>query len=523
MKKVKKVTVYFKLFRFLLKLNRKSYFCILKKYFMKKSLLIFILSLNVIAFSQSPDANLDKYWNLRWRLKNYFMVVGPNYGEGYPAGMRNQLNDVLNVGDAPNYLATYMGILATEIKILKQKGLDYSETKRELYYALYALNRWDDCETHYPWGNFDSVAYANTCFPSDKMGNYVPNKANLNGSCLRMDTPNDFVQKNAKILNKDLEKNFPNKNLGDPRNINTMFDEGLNPQFDYNVEYGYQSLERYLNDDGTKYDRALDRVRNGSMLSQDHISSLLMGLALVAKSLDEAENYNGTAFQDGEINFAAEARNIALRIGTFMKDDNYNLRLPNGEQIENRWGGNAQPLAFGFSKSVKNIYGKKIKKMKKLRIPIWHWALVLSPKTNSSTAWIVLKLFTVNNQNGRLFFSKNAKKNQKLIKRLSTSKNWEAFYPLIHSYLQDTKYRTNNAVIQKDLDLMPASGNYCTTDSKPEMWATSHKYHDSQEENMKGGNPNFNAVYGGLEFMLLMNLYVIQNPEYVVNYKKGKK
>ncbi|MES2587595.1 MAG: hypothetical protein V4622_01365 [Bacteroidota bacterium] len=490
---------------------------------MKKLIFAAFLFVSFASLTQSSKENMEKYWNLRWRLKNYFMVVGPDYGEGYPAGVRNQYGDVFCVGDAPNYLATYMGVLATEIKLMKAKGLDCTETKRELYYALYALNRWDDCETQYPWGGFDSIAFANKTFPNEKIGIYIPNPKNLNGACLRQDAPNDFVQKHAESLNKNLDKNFPKKLPGDPTFVRYMYDSGLNPQFDYNVEYGYESLENFLSDGKIKYDQAIERIRHGSLLSQDHIASLLMGLSIVVKSLEESENYKELKFQDNEASFVLEAKNISERIIKYMKSCKYNLRLPNGEQIEDRWGGNAQLLAFPFAKAANKIEGKKIVKQKKLRIPIWHLALVMSPRTKSSTAWIVLKLFAVNNQSGRLFFSKNAKKNQKLMTRLSKTKNWEAFYPLIHAYLNDVSYKAKNEAIQKDLDLMPFSGNWSNETSKTNQWATSHKYHDSQEENTKGGNANFNGVYSGLEFMLTMNLYMLQNPEYVSDYLKPRK
>lgn len=55
---------------------------------MKKVILSLFLLINGISIAQNADFNMQKYWYLRWRLKNYFMVVGPNYGEGYPAGIQ---------------------------------------------------------------------------------------------------------------------------------------------------------------------------------------------------------------------------------------------------------------------------------------------------------------------------------------------------------------------------------------------------------------------------------------------------
>ena len=99
---------------------------------MKKLILSLFLLISVTSAAQDADFNMQKYWYLRWRLKNYFMVVGPNYGEGYPGGIRNKLNDVLNVGDASNYLGTYIGVLATEIKLLEKQGLEIEVLKSKL-------------------------------------------------------------------------------------------------------------------------------------------------------------------------------------------------------------------------------------------------------------------------------------------------------------------------------------------------------------------------------------------------------
>ena len=133
----------------------------------------FVVLANMI-YSQSANFNLKKYWYLKWRLTNYFMVTGPNYGEGMPFGIRNWQENTITAGDAPNYLATYIGVLATELKLLKQNGLDYNETKRQLYYALWALNRLDDCENRCLWGVFDEGTCSNQYYLSNLINNCIP-------------------------------------------------------------------------------------------------------------------------------------------------------------------------------------------------------------------------------------------------------------------------------------------------------------------------------------------------------------
>lgn len=514
---------------------------------MKKLILFLILFSSIKLSAQTPDFNLQKYWYLRWRLKNYFMVVGPNYGEGYPSGHRGFYVENLSSGDAPNYLATYMGVLATEIKILKERGMDYNETKRELYYALYALNRWDDCEEQYPWGGFDTEFYANQRYPSNLIGDYIPNPANLNGACLRQDSPHDFVEKHYEQLNKGLLENFTNSNLGDPIPLKNcpecgMYDEGLNKFFyqsDEINEYGWADLDHMIyevDDDGNidydkqKWTNALENIRSFSMLSQDHISSLYMGLALVTRSLDENESYGGLEFQDGESSFVKEARNITQRIRSYMRSTNYNLRLVNGAPISDDWGGNAFWLSYGFGTAAERIlddpsYDSSTSGGEESFKESYRFELGASSGGNSSTAWIVLKLFAVNNDNGRLFDETDTDENQASIYEYSFGNDWQAYYPLIHSYLHNTDCLTTLPKIELDLNLMDCSGHYFYKIEQgedieyilPSDWATSAKFHHNSSDNNGGGI--WQGQFTGLEYMLMMNLAVLKFPNYIYDYK----
>jgi hypothetical protein len=48
---------------------------------------LFIINYDLIA--QNAEFNHKKYWYLKWRLKNYFMVEGEGYGKILPMGIRN--------------------------------------------------------------------------------------------------------------------------------------------------------------------------------------------------------------------------------------------------------------------------------------------------------------------------------------------------------------------------------------------------------------------------------------------------
>lgn len=54
-----------------------------------KYLCFLIMFITLTTVAQDANFNLKKYWYLRWRLKNYFMVEGEGYGKTLPIGIRN--------------------------------------------------------------------------------------------------------------------------------------------------------------------------------------------------------------------------------------------------------------------------------------------------------------------------------------------------------------------------------------------------------------------------------------------------
>jgi hypothetical protein len=119
------------------------------------------LSLHVISFlvfcngvySQSPEVNLEKYWRYRHRFNSKFIISGTERGEGYPTSslkihyfpnfFSGQTNIGITGGDATAHNGFYIGMLATEWKLLHDQGLNTSETEPAWYYAIEAYNRFD--------------------------------------------------------------------------------------------------------------------------------------------------------------------------------------------------------------------------------------------------------------------------------------------------------------------------------------------------------------------------------------------
>lgn len=442
--------------------------------------------------SQTPEFNLKKYWYLRWRLKNYFMVVGEGPGKSIPAGIRekyfddtknggpNYYSTALDFGDAPNYLAHYIGVLATEYQLLSSNNQSTAKTVEELYYALKAIIRMDNCEGEYPW------SYTNI----------------LDGRCSRNSTPKTFVQDNYNSLNKNLEWFSPIiSNFGDLDSANKV------------------QIATSIGMNG--YPDKPDKDKEGGMMSQDHISSMLVAMALIKKFVPNGVGYNG-------LNLHQEAKNISNRFIDYMKGWGWYLRDPDGNQIPAKWGSIAGPYAYGFAKAAHFIDNSNntyyTNSIALASIPDWTYIAIAPHPLNSGSTWIYLNLAAVgdswnqlpSNACSGIPFGMNC--TQVHIWKHSMFYDWEAYYPLLHAVLHNMKCKTSNNKILADLDDMPCSGHWhLDANNKSNGWATSHKYHSIKHDN-DHGDVGFEGKYNALEYMLLFNLYCIYKPNYVNNY-----
>jgi hypothetical protein len=113
---------------------------------MKKTIIIYILLVsNLLCVGQNEEENLKKYWFYRTRLNQYFVKVGLNQGESLIASSRNTFNvKELNFSDQTMELGWYIGLLATEYKILADENQNTDNTLYELYCAYKAYERLDN-------------------------------------------------------------------------------------------------------------------------------------------------------------------------------------------------------------------------------------------------------------------------------------------------------------------------------------------------------------------------------------------
>lgn len=116
----------------------------------------FMFFLSLKAQSQAWSDNLMKYWCYRDRLE-YFVMPGNEAGQSMVADIRNQpwfgSQDNIGFGQQYTRMGFYLGMLATEYRLLKDNG-QYQELPAILYeieLALNALIRTDMHESGPPW------------------------------------------------------------------------------------------------------------------------------------------------------------------------------------------------------------------------------------------------------------------------------------------------------------------------------------------------------------------------------------
>jgi hypothetical protein len=174
-----------------------------------KILLFFILANCVNIKAQNAVNNMQKYVYYKQRFLNNFIAVGNGMGESLPLDIRrmNYQTTVNNnfpvhefgLSDASLRLGWYIAVLATEYKLLNVQGLDTYQTRKELYYALEAINRLDLNAESY----FNLAGDTNT--PNQAIS---PSSDDLNGFFIRDDMPDNFIDAaylNCTFLSKKSE------------------------------------------------------------------------------------------------------------------------------------------------------------------------------------------------------------------------------------------------------------------------------------------------------------------------------
>jgi len=120
---------------------------------MKKIILLLFTIFSLESVAQTYQENLEKYWYYRHRLKTEWMYNSEHYQQGdvcVPENIAIHEDCIggfdlsyLRTGDQTWLLGHYLGVLATEYKLLKDNGQDVSEVLRDIDFALGTLERLD--------------------------------------------------------------------------------------------------------------------------------------------------------------------------------------------------------------------------------------------------------------------------------------------------------------------------------------------------------------------------------------------
>lgn len=241
--------------------------------------IIIYFSIVLLLFNGSIDAQKItikehyKYWYYRHRLTEEFVITGmaPAYceasGLSIPAACAKHYHKtdpqltIYWLENSVQELGYYIGVLATELKLLYFYGQPYANTQQELYYAMKAYERLDrNCE-----GLF---------YPRINTG--CPGNGNLNGLFCRDDVPSDL-----------------------------LVEDGPNDQFRIKNDYtpGIYSVYKSRGYSTTNPGRP-----DGNYLpSMEELRGLLTGFALLKKALsgcpDAVRIYNGYDFVENAIDY----------------------------------------------------------------------------------------------------------------------------------------------------------------------------------------------------------------------------
>jgi len=289
-------------------------------------LLVSILLTTSISFAQTNEINLQKYWKLRNDLREDFTKIGSDPGESLPARSIRPLdcwdninNDGTNCGwfhygDGMIRHGYYLGLLATEYRLLKDAGEDVTGTLNELYFAIQAVNRLD----------FKA---------EDVLGdNYgVDFDPDLNGFYLREDIPENFVQ--ANWGNSRIEARCSDSPMYKTNNAAHLDDGSDDGQGYWALENSYQNVP-----------------------SLDQFSSLMLGFSLIHKLVDNVFVLPQGEPEPSGIYLITETSNIVDRMMYYIESRNWMMIDVNGWPVANQ-GGDCVIASYPLYEAAKRITG----------------------------------------------------------------------------------------------------------------------------------------------------------------------
>ncbi|GAB4278079.1 MAG: hypothetical protein Kow0068_01550 [Marinilabiliales bacterium] len=440
------------------------------------------MSLNT--YGQNDYMNLEKYWYYRNRLK-YFVQIGDNQGESCIACIRNKnCSNILRYGQHMTHLGYYIGVLATEAKLLLDNNR-YDEatlTLDELDHALNAYERLDMCESKPPWNSTSDI---------------------LDGFFEREDLYKDFILSHPKL----------NDTLTPQYDINYIKANQLNgtPAYVDSVNSAVYKFYHPPTPTAETPDPWLDWDGELSP-SQDEIISLLMGFAIVYKSLPNTNySYRARLYAKKLLNYA---RNYNEEFG----EKAWHLYRPDGIEIPPERGGSTRIYSYAFAKVYEFFdIGPWQSYM------YWDWfnnydvywkALWNTFQFTGNLGWnndcMVAQLAAVGNSFNQYGVNTTAQG----LYNITVLKNWQTFYILLWRFLHDENTLINiDNKISDQISSAPICGPYAYDDVHADSgWASTARFWQPLSNQNNGDKYNY-GNYNGTDFMLLYNLYrLVEKP-----------
>ncbi|TND10414.1 MAG: hypothetical protein FD123_56 [Bacteroidetes bacterium] len=454
-----------------------------------------------ISYAQAPQINLEKYWKYRERLKNA-VVPGNCMGCSLPASRGRDGASELAWDDETIELGYYIGMLATEYRLLQVNGQNTATAAKELYYALETFNRLDKMAEYY--------------WQREYSGNtgYVPHASDLNGFFIRDDVDTGFFHQ---VYNGNLVENHLNNSL-------VPAPDGKRAK---KASSGFsENIYEKLSDSGQQLGPTEE--------SLDQATQLLIGFALVAKYVPASDHYLGTFFSDGEISFAQEAKNCANRIVTWMQINNWNIINPvtghcawgvfweNSSPNCSDGGANVLGFSYGFAMANSQIqsgfnaaaatlyfgthYGAD--PVVAASVSAWNVFMTSPPPISPWEDFKVLTLAAIGNPWGST--STQATIRSRCEKEYVQGHSVMATHlPMLHAMLFGTPCLMPGSVYECMINSAPCDGNN----------AYNLNYEWSNAGGRVLGGPNGYVVYSselnGLDYLLYFNMYNLHAPAYL--------
>ena len=450
------------------------------------------------------NTNVSRYWNYRVRLREQFMTYGVADGDCIPVERivsyfpgSSESSRAGYWGDATIKLGWYIGILATEIFMLRNPSLyggfgdqtDLNNATKELYCSLIALERLDRFGEQRMWEvhpvSLNKLIGSEGYEWPDSPGFFVRDDVGAeSGRALGF----DFMQSD-RVMAFDL--NEPS--------------ESIRPAGQHNKE-----------------------------MSQDQVIHVLMGLSLVKRLVPGDIQYNGVGLKRYSQNQARKIMDWVSRGNEWLIKEPVTPKIQHFGPIPwfDPWhpadwddldvvqrGGDARPFSRGF------VYADRFINDRTLPEPllfdqVWHFLQSSAPafqpiaQLNNSPAdnlHMIMNLAAVGDGWG-------ATTNHSL--RQLASYEGFTLYPILNYVLH---YSPGNLHpdLSRDarhiLESAPYAGPEVGPDRPPALiagWGSENRFIREAAQQNQPGDPYKEVKFNGLDYMLLHNLLYIAQPQF---------